>query len=106
MSSIVPIKTFYYAGNGNLYFVRFALLELNCTSPLLAVGNNNGQVYLWGIDDIVRDNGDRPLQIFKTTNAGKKKKTSSIMRGLAFSRDGEILVGCDANGGVYQWNKN
>jgi polycomb protein EED len=108
MSSILPIKIFHYARNDSFYFVRFAL-SLDCTSSLLAIGNNNGQVYLWDINDF--DN-DRPLQIIKTSHAGvTKKKTkmnkkNSIMRSLSFSPDGEILVACDANGGVYHWNKN
>jgi len=109
LSSIIPIKTFCYAGNDSFYFVRFAL-SMDCTSSLLAIGNNNGQVYLWDIDDIDNED-DRPLQIIKTSHTGKKKKAkmnkkSSIMRGLAFSPDGEILVACDENGSVYHWNKN
>jgi len=103
-SSILPIKIFHYAGNDSFYFVRFAI-SLDCSSSLLAIGNNCGQVYLWDVNDF--DN-DGHSQILKTTNASSKKKfkLDTIMRGLAFSPDGEVLVGCDANGGVYRWDKN
>jgi len=105
-SSILPIKIFHYARNDSFYFVRFALsLDDPC---LLAVGNNCGQVYLWDINDF--DN-DGHSHILKTASASSKKKSkpsksNAIIRGLAFSPDGEILVGCDANGGVYRWDKN
>ena len=104
-SSILPIKTFRYEGNDSFYFVRFAL-SLNCSSPLLAIGNNHGQVYLWDVNDF--DN-DSPLQILQTSNATIAKKPNSnkqhgIIRGLAFSPDGQVLVGCDANGVVCYWD--
>jgi polycomb protein EED len=103
-NSILPIKVFRYARNDSFFFVRFALsLDDPC---LLAVGNNCGQVYLWDVSDS-DDRGSS--QILKTAFAtGKKKakmsKTNAIMRGLAFSPDGETLVGCSANGDVYRWS--
>jgi len=106
-SSIIPIKIFHYARNDCFYFVRFAL-SLDSFSSLLAIGNNCGQVYIWDLDDF--DN-DGHAQIIKTSSASSKKKLKlnqpdAIIRGVSFSPDGEILVGCDANGGVYCWNKN
>ena len=104
-SSIFPIKIFQYGRNDRFYFVRFAL-SMDFSSSLLAIGNNCGQVYLWDLNDI--DN-DSHTQILKTT-IGKKKsntnKQNAIIRGLAFSPDGKVLVGCDANGSVFRWDKN
>ena len=105
-SSIFPIKTFQYERNDDFYFVRFAL-SMNGSSPLLAVGNNCGQVYVWNVSDI--DN-DESSQILKTNAMTSKKKSriatkqNAIMRGVAFSPDGNVLVGCDANGGVFRWD--
>jgi polycomb protein EED len=106
-SSILPIKIFHYGRNDSFYFVRFAL-SLDYSSCLLAIGNNCGQVYLWDVSD---SDNHGPSQILKTALATGKKKTklrkkNAIIRGLAFSPDGQILVGCGANGDVYRWDKN
>lgn len=106
-SSIFPIKSFQYERNDNFYFVRFALF-MDCSSSILAVGNNCGQVYVWNVSDVENDESS---QILRTLPASSKKKSrtkskeNSILRGLAFSPDGKVLVGCDANGGVFRWDK-
>ncbi len=105
-SSIFPIKTFQYERNDDFYFVRFAL-SMNSSPPVLAVGNNCGQVYVWDVSDV---ENDKSSQILKTNAMVNKKKSRSaskqnaIMRGVAFSPDGKVLVGCDANGGVFRWD--
>ena len=101
-TSILPIQIFHYARNDSFYFVRFAM-SLNCSSALLAVGNNCGQVYIWDMNDFEDDGCS---EILKTAAASNKKQIQSkLIRGLAFSPGGEILVGCEANGVVYVWEK-
>lgn len=106
-SSILPIKIFQYQGNDSFYFVRFAL-SFDSSSSWLGVGNNRGQVYVWDVNDF--DN-EGHSQILNSSFSSSKKKLkppskNGIIRGLGFSPDGKILVGCDASGGVFCWGKN
>ena len=110
-SSIVPIKFFRYKSNNDFYFLRFGLTLTDCFSPLLAVGNSCGQVYLWDLDDLDNDCHTEILTTgpskSKSSKSSKRKEgNKTIVRGLAFSPDGEILVGCDAAGSVFQWEKD
>jgi len=103
-STILPIKIFYYDRNDSFYFIRFSL----SSSALLAIGNNVGRVYLW---DLTNFDKSGPTQILKTKPSSMEKKLkpnrpNEIIRGVAFSPDGNTLVGCDANGGVFRWDKS
>ncbi len=106
-SSIAPIKIFQYDRNDYFYFVRFGL-TMDGFSSLLAVGNSCGQVYLWDLDDVDNDGHSALLKTWVGSGKAKKesKRKSAIIRGLAFSPDGEILVGCDADGFVFRWEKH
>ncbi len=105
-SSIIPIKTFRYDRNESFYFVRFGLTMVG-PPFLLAVGNNFGQVYLWDLDDFDNESHTEILKTSRGSSKGKSRRLRhAIIRGLAFSPDGEILVGCDADGSVFRWEKN
>ena len=106
-SSIAPIKIFHYDRNDYFYFVRFGL-TMDGFSSLLAVGNNCGQVHLWDLDDADNDGHSAILKTWVGSSKQKKasKRKSALIRGVAFSPDGEVLVGCDADGFVFRWEKH
>jgi len=106
-SSIAPIKIFHYDRNDYFYFVRFGL-TMDGFSSLLAVGNNCGQVHLWDLDDADNDGHSTILKTWVGSSKQKKasKRKSALIRGVAFSPDGEVLVGCDADGFVFRWEKH
>eukprot|EP00536_Pseudo-nitzschia_multiseries_P000298 jgi/Psemu1/178470/e_gw1.4.115.1 len=108
-SSIIPIKKFSYQ-HGEVYFVKFAIC-LNDPdsffSSFLAIGNQIGEIVLWDLK--LKSFGrlsQKAVQVIRMAKKSKAIKTKSqIKRGLAFSPDGEALVGCDERGSVFLWKK-
>ena len=103
-SSMIEVQNFIYPGN-DLYFLRFATSISDSTS-ILAVGNSLGQVFVWDLHDIEHS----PKILRTVSTSGKKPKKNKpgathVIRGLAFSPDGNTLVGCDSNGDVFRWDK-
>ena len=103
-SSMIEVQNFIYPGN-DLYFLRFATSISDSTS-ILAVGNSLGQVFVWDLHDIEHS----PKILRTVSTSGKKPKKNKpgathVIRGLAFSPNGNTLVGCDSNGDVFRWDK-
>ena len=129
-STIVEVRNYSYPGN-EFYFQRFAtsFADNNNNSNnenLLAIGSSNGKVYMWDINDGLLLDGDddseddsneeadddqklsKQQQYYDVLQTSSSSSSSVIATGLnlAFSPDGNTLVGCDVNGTIFRWDKN
>lgn len=75
------------------WYVRFAVDKCH---KHLAIGNEDGEVYVWSLDK------SDPKNITK-----KKLNTKNLeatVRQLSFSQDGNILIAVCDNSSVYRWD--
>jgi WD40 repeat protein len=112
--TIFPIKQFHYAMNQRIYFLRF---DVTTKTNFLATGNPSGDIYVWDLEDYSREWNYRSLR--KKSEAAnknsyvKKKNHWQIIRSedpgknkVAFSPDGNTLVGCDVGGNIFRWSRD
>ena len=98
----VHLRSFHYK-SGDAWYVRFAVSP---DGTLMAVGDTQGFVYLWEIDDM--GNHGRPKRKLSPVVRGGKQALSNplscAVRSVQFSPDGSTLVSTRDSGAVSKWN--
>jgi WD40 repeat protein len=87
---VTVLRTFRLR-NCNLWFMRFAIDNMG---KYLACGMLNGEVEIWNIDESTSEEPCQRLPYIE----------EATMRMLAFSPDGNFLVGCTDDASICRWN--
>ncbi|CAG0887499.1 unnamed protein product [Darwinula stevensoni] len=92
-SNVSIIQRYEYKGS-EIWFIRFAL---DFWQKIMAVGNQNGKVYVWDLD--VEEPG------LSSCTMLKHPMCCMPVRQTALSRDGSVLISVCDDGTIWRWDK-
>lgn len=83
------------AENCKYYFMRFAT---DTAASLMALGNNDGDVYIWDLNTADPTN-------FQHKILKHPKRANTVARHVSFSRNGTDLVICCDDGSIWHYQR-